>query len=378
MTGRRRLDPGAVLGPERIALTLSILVVVTALVVGASRPASDAVGSDPSASPPATPIASPTPPVEPALISVLEVTHERLAATGEALQQELLAAAISAPDIATLLRSVTQTARFGLDTADRLNAYPIAADVAADLGAFYETLLETTGRGLAASLANTEAYRVAAAETVSLLERLPSFNLRLAVLRRPGPVPTIPPTAPPSPSGSPVGPSAGPTTPPEGTPSPSVEPSRPPGELLRNGGFEEGVGTAWQLRITSGAARLETDPTAFGGRFAARVAFTSGTDVRSGIALRQDGVQLSAGTRYVASVALRAAEPREVRVQIATDDGRVYGTRLFSIGTDWQVYAFDFVPFESATALFELGLGRSVAAVSVDDASLRAGAALSP
>lgn len=367
------------LGPERIALTLSLLVVGTALVIGASGRPSDAAGSDPSASPTAPPIASPTPPVEPALISVLEVTHERLAATGEALEQELLATVISAPDIATLLRGVTQTARFGLDTADRLNAYPIAADVAADLGAFYEALLETTGRGLAASLANAEAYRVAAAETVSLLERLPSFNLRLAVLRRPGPVPTVAPIATPSPSGSaPVEPSIGPTTPPEGTPSPPVEPTRPPGELLRNGGFEEGVGTAWQLRITSGAARLDTDPAATSGRFAARVTITSGTDVRSGIALRQDGVQLSAGTRYVASVALRAAEPREVRVQIATADGRVYGTRLFSIGTDWQVYAFDFVPFESATALFELGLGRSVAAVSVDDASLRAGAALSP
>jgi hypothetical protein len=313
------------------------------------------------------------------MLTVLEVTHERLAATGEALQQELLAAQISAPDIATLLRSVTQTARFGLETADRLAQYPIASDLAADLRIYYEALLETTARGLAASLANTEAYRVAAAETVLLFERLPAFNLRLAVLRRPGPIPTATPTPSPAPSGSPSdGPSGSPSVAPSGSPSPPVEPSRPPGELLLNGGFEEGVGAAWQLRVTSGAARLETDTAAHGGQLAARVAITSGTDIRSGIALRQPGVQLSAGTRYVASVALRATDPRQVRIQVATDDGRVYGTRLFSVGTDWQVYEFDFVPFEAASALFEVAVGRSTIAVSVDDASLRAGSALTP
>jgi hypothetical protein len=366
------------LGPERLAALLTVILVAV-VVAAASWPASpidDGTGPGASPSPSVRPTATSL--VEPALLESFEVLHSRLVATGDALEQELLATQLETPEIATLLRNLNANARFGIESADRLARTPRAADLAGDLRAYYEELNAIAGRGLAAALSNTEAYRVAAAETLVALERLAEFDKRLDALRHPtvepSPSPTVSPSASPSPSAS----GSLEPTPSASAAPPTAAPTRPPGEALDNADFEQGVGIAWELHVESGSADLVADQDPFEGFVAARVEIAAATDVRSGITLRQGGIRLSAGTRYVASVALRAAVPREVRVRIATDDGKVYGTRLFSVGTDWQVYAFDFLPFESDTAFFELGLGRSDAAVSVDAASLRIGSAVEP
>jgi hypothetical protein len=379
-------DPLRTLGPERLAAVLSVLLAV-AVIAAANWPAGPGDdGSVPEPTPPASVLPSATPLVEPALIESFEVLHSRLVATGDALRQELLATQLETPEIATLLRNLNANARFGIESADRLARTPRAADLAGDLRAYYEELIAIAGRGLGATLSNTEAYRSSAAEILVALERLAEFDDRLQALNRPGGQASPSPSAPPSPSPS-ASPSASGSAPasasPEPTPAessapPSAAPTRPPGEALDNAGFEQGVEVAWELHVESGSADLVADADPYEGLVAARVEITGGTDVRSGITLRQAGVRLSAGTRYVASVALRAEVPREVRVRIASDNAKVYGTRLFSVGTEWQVYAFDFLPFESDTAYFELGLGRSDAAVSVDAASLRIGSAVEP
>jgi hypothetical protein len=381
-------DPLRTLGPERLAAVLSVLLAV-AVIAAASWPAGPGDdGSVPEPTPPASVLPSATPLVEPALIESFEVLHARLVATGDALRQELLATQLETPEIATLLRNLNANARFGIESADRLGRTPRAADLAGDLRAYYEELIAIAGRGLGATLSNTEAYRSSAAEILVALERLAEFDERLQALHRPGgqvsPRPSAPPSAsvPPSasapPSASPPASATAEPTPAESSAPPTAPPTRPPGETLDNAGFEQGVDVAWELHVESGSADLVADADPYEGFVAARVEITGGTDVRSGITLRQAGVRLSAGTRYVASVALRAEVPREVRVRIASDDAKVYGTRLFSVGTEWQVYAFDFLPFESDSAYFELGLGRSDAAVSVDAASLRIGSAVEP
>lgn len=376
---RSAWDPRRALGPERLAAVLSVIVAAV-VIAAASWPAPpDDDGAPPDATPSASVQPSATPLVEPALIESFEVLHSRLVATGDALRQELLATQLETPEIATLLRNLNANYRFGIEATDRLARSPRAADLAGDLRAYYAELIVIAGRGLGATLSNTEAYRRSAAETLVALERLPEFDDRLDALLHPG-GPTSPsPTVAPSPSSSPGpgSPSLEPT--PDGSSAPPTSaPTRPPGETLDNAGFEQGVGVAWELHVESGSADLVDDADPYDGLVAARVEIAAGTDVRSGITLRQGGVQLAAGTRYVASVALRAAVPREVRVRIASADAKVYGTRLFSVGTEWQVYAFDFLPFESDSAFFELGLGRSDAAVSVDAASLRIGSAIEP
>jgi hypothetical protein len=375
-------DPLRTLGPERLAAVLSVLLAV-AVIAAANWPAGPGDdGSVPEPTPSASVLPSATPLVEPALIESFEVLHSRLVATGDALRQELLATQLETPEIATLLRNLNANARFGVESADRLGRTPRAADLAGDLRAYYEELIAIAGRGLGATLSNTEAYRSSAAEILVALERLAEFDERLQALNRPGgqvsPSPSAPPSeSPPASASAPASASPEPT-PAESSAPPTAAPTRPPGETLDNAGFEQGVGVAWELHVESGSADLVADADPYEGLVAARVEITGGTDVRSGITLRQAGVRLSAGTRYVASVALRAEVPREVRVRIASDDAKVYGTRLFSVGTEWQVYAFDFLPFESASAYFELGLGRSDAAVSVDAASLRIGSAVEP
>jgi hypothetical protein len=378
----RGWDPMRTFGPERLAAALSVLLAV-AVIAAASWPAGPAdngTGPDPTA--PASGLPSATPIVEPALIESFEVLHSRLAATGDALRQELLATQLETPEIATLLRNLNANARFGIEAADRLARTPRAADLAGDLRAYYEELMAIAGRGLGATLSNTEAYRSSAAEILVALERLAEFDERLQALHRPGgqasPSPSVPPPSSPPPSASLTPPASPEPTPAGSSAPPTAAPTRPPGETLDNAGFEQGVDVAWELHVESGSADLVADADPYEGLVAARVEITGGTDVRSGITLRQAGVRLSAGTRYVASVALRATVPREVRVRIASADAKVYGTRLFSVGTKWQVYAFDFLPFESDTAFFELGLGRSDAAVSVDAASLRIGSAVEP
>ncbi len=172
------------------------------------------------------------------------------------------------------------------------------------------------------------------------------------------------PISSPSPSPSASG-SAGPTVSPAGVVN-----------VLLNPGFEDPSRRPWQLVVDdpAAAATFATDPTnPAAGRLSARIDITATSESRSGIALRQGGLRIDSGVRYVCSIRARAGTLREVQVRIVGSAGETYGTRLFTVGTEWQLLAFGFVSLVSDPgAAFEVDLGRSSATAWLDDASLGA------
>ena len=72
------------------------------------------------------------------------------------------------------------------------------------------------------------------------------------------------------------------------------------------------------------------------------------------------------------SVAVRAAETREVRVRVTGAGGLTYAARIFTVGTAWTIVSFDLEQLATDPAAeLALDLGRSDATVWFDDVSLR-------
>ena len=121
----------------------------------------------------------------------------------------------------------------------------------------------------------------------------------------------------------------------------------------------------------TGSATLHEDRTIHaGGSASARVDFVSAGDERAAVAVRQGGQAISAGSHYVGRIAVRSDTPREVRLRVASADGVTYGTRLFTVGPDWQVLTIDTTVFATdANAYLEIDLGRFPVTTWLDDAS---------
>jgi hypothetical protein len=171
--------------------------------------------------------------------------------------------------------------------------------------------------------------------------------------------PTQPPTQPPSGSASEQPTSPTPTSPPTSS-------------GLVNHGFEDGVGPPWELVLAgTGAATISQDRLVhIEGGASARVDITAAGDERAAIAVRQGGLGIQAGSRYIASVSVRAASTREVRIRIASATGDTYGTRVLLVGPEWQVLSVDVTVFTTdSNAYIEFDLGRFSATTWLDDAS---------
>jgi hypothetical protein len=107
-----------------------------------------------------------------------------------------------------------------------------------------------------------------------------------------------------------------------------------------------------------------------GGTTSARVEISVAGDERAAVAVRQGGLSIVAGSRYVATIAVRADATREVRLRIASAAGDTYATRLFTVGTGWQVLTVDSTVFATdPNAWLEIDLGRFAATTWLDDAS---------
>jgi hypothetical protein len=112
---------------------------------------------------------------------------------------------------------------------------------------------------------------------------------------------------------------------------------------------------------------IDATASAFEGERSARIDITVASDARTGISLRQTGIEVAQSHRYVCRVALRAAADREVRVRVASASGATYGTRLLTVGPTWTLVEFEFGSFvEDPSAVFEIDLGRSATTTWVD------------
>lgn len=298
------------------------------------------------------------------------IVNQSLARRGDALEAAIGADPPVAADIAAVLRLVNADVTAGNDAADRLLLSDETAELATDLGEFYDAILARNAETLGTTIRNVDAYVAGGEAVLALLAGLPALDDRIAdALARRGPAgsPTPAPASVPPGTPAPTAPTPGtptPTPPPVTSPPPSAAPS-----LLPNGGFEDGL-EGWQLLVTDpGQATAEAEPGAGPDRSAAaRVDIQAGSQARAGISLVAGGLSLSQGVAYRVEVGVRAATDREVRVRLTGSSGQPLASRVFPVGPSWTVIAFDVTQLVSdADVQLGLDLGRSDATVWFDN-----------
>ncbi len=363
-------------GPELVAGILSIatVAVVAVAVLGGGGPV--VAVNPPSAAPSASGTTAPVDLGDVVLLTTALQFDSRLLALGDALAQEVQAASFSVGDVRDALNGINALI-LAATIDERLKDTPSTAVLGAELSDAYGNLGKLLKDTQNLSLTNAAAWKAAANAVLKALAglKLVDDHLRAAIAddTLPSVAPSLTPPAP-----SPASPA--PTAPPAGnTPAPSLEPSAVPSAApsgqplgLVNPGFEAGTGAPWQLLVTPPAsATITADTTVHhGGTASARVDITVAGDERAGIELRQGGMPVVAGSDYQASVWVRAAGPREVRLRIASAAGDTYATRLCDVGPVWSQCLLQATVFaDDPAAYFELDLGRFTDTTWVDDAT---------
>ena len=380
----------AIVSPEAIA---SILVAVIAVAFMANQvfagpattPGSEA-SPEPSSS--ASESAQPTfPPLIRSSLSTLLVVNQRLAEHADTLAKTIAVRAPAADDIAAILRSINTETEIGNQAANWLLTMPDTVALGQALGAFYDTVTARNADTLGTSLGNVSAYIQGAKQVIKILVGLGPLNERIqAALEGAAktPSPSIGPASP-SPSAAPSE-TPPPTVRPSTSPavglsaSPSIGPSAPAGSggpfdegLVQNGGFEDSL-TGWQLLVTQPASATATiDPSAgIGGTAAARIDIATASDSRTGVSFVNGPFGLGQGAHYTISVAVRAAETREIRIRVTGAGDVTYAPRVFTIGPTWTVVSFDLSQIvDDPGGGLALDLGRSGATVWFDNVSLK-------
>jgi len=358
-------DPVARLsGPEGVA-SLATLLVAGILLLTLTVPSPTLQSTSP-------PVAAS---VEVAAMRVALDVNEGLAASRVILVDALAAEPFPVPTVVGELRRIALASRAGLDAATRLAGRPGSARLWTDLRALYTELGDIAARGLDASPSNEAAYRLAAMDAVLALRSLPSLDAALVAAIAGGSAAT--PTAVPSdlrtPGASVTAPSPSVVSPTPAASPTATPPSTDDAGLLANGGFE-GTVEPWRLVLSGGAvadAQVDAvEPAA--GATALRVEITNTSSARGDIVLRHGGLTIAAGNRYVATVSLRAASARAVRLVIAGATGTVYESRVAPVSTGWTTVVLEFTAIANDDdAALELHLGRSTPSVWVDAVSLR-------
>jgi hypothetical protein len=374
VNGRRLRDLGS---PESIASALVGLLAVALIAAQALAGVGGLIAPTPSSSPSTapSPLATMDPEIRRALATAL-VVNQSLASRAAALETAIAAEVPLAPEIAGHLRSVNTDLTAGKEAADRLRLGDDTADLGADLGAFYDAVLDRNTETLQNSIRNVQEYVAGARAVIDLLAALPELNERItdALSGRSGP--SVAPSPSPSPSAaspSPPSPTPPPPTPPPPTPTipppASPPPSGVPASLVFNPGFEDGV-NGWQLQLTDGAqATLTHEPLAGpDGSAAARVDISIGSPARSGISLMSDDFALGQGLTYVVNLSVKAAAAREVTVRLVAANGQVTASRVLQVGTTWSAISFEVTHLAAEPNVhLALDLGRSDATVWFDN-----------
>jgi len=102
--------------------------------------------------------------------------NDRLAVTFAQLEAQLAERTFDSTEVARSLRALAADAQFGATLAPQLEKWPLADPLGTALGSFYESIRTTAREGLAASLANTAAYKIAAKRMVAAFAALPAID----------------------------------------------------------------------------------------------------------------------------------------------------------------------------------------------------------
>lgn len=375
---RRRQDDRVRPSPELMAALVAAVLYGGAVLFGTTILASSPT---PTHSAPTDPpgLASPTPaasidPLRADIGAILQV-NGRLIDHRDALREILARTPVRGSDVAFELRKIKPDLLAGAQRAGRLAQSSAAREVGAQLELLYASAIATIDRAADLSLSSDQGYRDAGRDIVVLFTDLPAIDERLRALLEPVPsgsaAPSPPASAQPSTLPSSIPPSLRPS--PSASPSSSAAPIGS-GELLRDGGFERGIG-AWTLRVAGSTTPPTLDsgsPLGPSGTRSLQVRFSAGGTPSSSVGVGQGPLSLKAGTSYVARVSLRSSVPASVQLRVVGPAEETYGIRVVEVGPNVTVgeLLFDAIVDDPA-AMFWIDLAPSAAGtVALDDASL--------
>lgn len=373
------------LSPELIAGLISVLLLAVVFIrVPARTTAAQPTPEEPRASAAPTPVDGLGATIRSSLNAVVAV-NEHLAGVRRDLQTELARKPPRVNQIRILLPQISQETTAAGGPVQAILGSPATASLGTQLEDAYGALNDLARTALGESVQNEPVYLKAASDAVKQIEALQPLTVRAGAILA-GALRSAAPSGGPGASGVPASGSAPPSRPPVSAPpsgappsastAPSVGPpgSVAPGGLIANGGFENGL-SSWILRTVSpAAATLVGDRTQrVEGAASARVDIASnGSGARTSISLVQGGIDLRAGQSYVVQLAVRAAAPREVRLQVTTAAGQGYMSRILEATTTWTTLTFQLDSLvDDPSAELTIDLGQSTATVWVDAVGVR-------
>jgi hypothetical protein len=239
--------------------------------------------------------------------------------------------------------------------------------IGAQLEILYANTDRTVEQASDLALGSDREYREAAADIVGLFRDLPAINERLQSVLKSRESPSGPPNASPS---AVAAASASPA--PGASAAPSIA-SANPAEMLRDPGFETGL-ASWTRRATGGAVLPETgsgEPLGALGNQSLRVEVPATASLAM-VSVGQGPIALHAGTRYFASVFIRANATRSAQLRLVGPAEETYGIALLEIGPSTVEARLEFLAVldqPAATLWIDLG-GSTSGTVWLDDASL--------
>ena len=330
MTGRsarRSRVGGGGPSPEVVAAALVVILYGLALTIGATVGAGSDAPTATETPMPSTAVASPSTPIDrlrPDINALLEIDG-RLRKAREDLRTILAQTNPRGSDVAFVLRRIKTALLPALDRVGRFAADPMGHEVGAQLEILYADASATVDKASDLALGSDPAYRQLAEDIVDLFTDLPAIDERLQGLLEPAVSPAASsvasqaasPTSRPSEASSArpsTGPSAIPSVPPP-TPSATVGTAGPPPiEVLRDPGFELGIGP-WILRrsdpsmpVTVGAAA----PLGATGTRSLQVRLPAvGSEADASIG--QSPIRLDVGRHYVVHVSMRSDAVRSAQ-----------------------------------------------------------------
>jgi hypothetical protein len=362
---RTRPAPELVAAGLVVVLYAGTLGVGPVLLRGATSPVQTEAPRLPSPSP-STAVPS-SDPLQSGIAGVLAI-DARLTDAGQELKEVIGRSPFRGSEAAVVLRRIKVTLVSAGDRVAALAVDPATREIGAQLEILYASADRTVERASNLALGSDREYREAAAEIVDLFRDLPAIDARLQdvlAARTSSPPPPASPSADAaaSPSGPPSAVAIG------SAPIPSANPA----ELLRDPGFETGLGS-WTRRATGGAALPVTgaaEPLGTLGNQSLRVDVPA-TGSLAIVSIGQGPIALHAGTRYVASVAIRADATRSAQLRVVGPAEETYGIALIEIGPQTVIGRLEFMAvLDQPAAMFWIDLsGTNSGTVWLDDASL--------
>jgi hypothetical protein len=365
-TGRTRPSPEMVAAGLVVVLYAVTLGAGPVLLSGATAPSQTEAPRPSESAAVATPSSDP---LRPGIAGVLQI-NGRLTAAGQELKEIIRRSPFRGSEAAFVLRRIKTTLLPAADRVAVLAKDPRTQEIGAQLELLYANADTTVEQASDLALGSDREYREAAADIVDLFRDLPAIDARLDDVlaerstqsAQPSPSPSAIAVA--SPSGS------SPSSLASGAPT---TPSANPAERLRDPGFETGL-DSWTRRATGGAILPATsagEPLGSQGIQSLRVDLPA-TGSLAMVSIGQGPIALHAGTRYVATITLRADATRTAQLRVVGPAEETYGITLVEVGRATIVARLEFLAIlDQPAAMLWVDLGGSNAGtVWLDDASL--------